>query len=231
MLEFFGRLRVDASPGSVLDIALGTAAAALTPSLQALAARGMNRRYRKGVLLIQEGDTGDTLYVVLSGRVKAFSVDDRDREITYATYGAGDYFGELMLDGGPRAASVITLDATVCAVVTRQSLRDHIAAHPDFAFELLSRVIGLARLATRSARSMALLDVYGRLTDHLKELAVARPDGSRLIAEPPTQRQLAASVGCSREMVSKLMKDLERGAYIAKSAAGISLLRSLPVRW
>ncbi len=104
MLEFFGRLRVDASPGSVLDIALGTAAAALTPSLQALAARGMNRRYRKGVLLIQEGDTGDTLYVVLSGRVKAFSVDDRDREITYATYGAGDYFGELMLDGGPRAA-------------------------------------------------------------------------------------------------------------------------------
>ena len=203
----------------------------LSAALEALVQRGTTRRYRKGTLLIQEGDVGDTLFIVLSGRVRAFSVDNRDREITYATYGAGEYFGEMMLDGGPRAASVITLEPTVCAVVTRQSLREHIAADPDFAFELLARVIGRARLATRSARSMALLDVYGRLADHLNRIAVVREDGSRLVADAPTQREIAAEVGCSREMVSKLMKDLERGGYVARTRDGITLLKTLPGRW
>lgn len=214
-----------------MELPIVDTTAILSPSLRALAERGAIRRYRRDVLLIQEGDVGDTLFVVLSGRVRAFSVDERDREITYASYGAGDYFGELMLDGGPRAASVITLEPTVCAVVTRQSVQEHLATHPDFALELLLRVIRLARLATRSARSMALLDVYRRLTEHLKAIAISRPDGSRLIPEPPTQRQLASSVGCSREMVSKLLKDLERGAYIARSNGGIALLKALPQRW
>src|SRR6185295_18695412 len=150
-------------------------------SLRTLVARGEPRRYRKGTLLIQEGELGDTIYIVLSGRVKAFSVDERDREIVYGVYGPGEYMGEMSLDGGPRSASVITLEATACAVVTRQTLREHIAANPEFAFELLERVIHRARMATQSARSMALLDVYGRVVQLLDSLAVTQADSRRVI--------------------------------------------------
>lgn len=201
---------------------------ALPDPLKILARRGTLRRYRKGTLLIQEGDFSDTLFIVLSGRVKAFSIDDRDREITYGTYGPGEYLGEMSLDGGPRSASVITLEATSCVVVPRATLRDHITAHPDFAFELIKRVIRRARLATDSARNLALLDVYGRLIRVLNTLAEGDP---RRIAVRPTHQELANRVGASREMISKLMKDLQRGGYVENDGAGMVIVRPLPSSW
>ena len=203
----------------------------LSASLRMLAARGVSRRYRKGTLLIEEGDRGDTLFIVLSGSVKAFSSDNRDREIVYGVYGPGEYMGELSLDGGPRSASVITLEVTTCAVVTRQALREHIRANPDFAFELLERLIRRVRLATHSARSMALLDVYGRVVQLLNQLAVTQLDGSRTIADRLTHREIASRVGCSREMVSRLLKDLKGGGYLDQRAGHITLARTLPAHW
>lgn len=203
---------------------------ALSPTLRALATRGVPRNYRKGTLIIEEGSHGDTLYLVLTGRVRAFSSDARGREIVYGVYGAGDYFGEMSLDGGPRSASVIAETACSCAVLTRQTLREHVKAVPEFAFELLERVIRRARLATQSARSMALLDVYGRLVQLLEGLATTEPDGTRVVRERLTHSEMAARVGCSREMVSRLMKDLEGGGYVHR-AAGTITLRSLPQRW
>jgi CRP/FNR family cyclic AMP-dependent transcriptional regulator len=200
-------------------------------SLRMLVARGEPRRYRKGTLLIQEGELGDTIYIVLSGRVKAFSVDERDREIVYGIYGPGEYLGEMSLDGGPRSASVITLEPTACAVVTRQTLREHIAANPEFALELLARVIHRARVATQSARSMALLDVYGRVAQLLHELAVVQGDGRRTIEYRLTHREIANRVGCSREMISRLMKDLANGGYVATRSGHLELTKNLPSRW
>jgi CRP/FNR family cyclic AMP-dependent transcriptional regulator len=200
-------------------------------SLRTLVARGEPRRYRKGTLLIQEGELGDTIYIVLSGKVKAFSVDERDREIVYGIYGPGEYLGEMSLDGGPRSASVITLEPTACAVVTRQTLREHIAANPEFAFELLTRVIHRARVATQNARNMALLDVYERVVRLLEGLARRQADGTRTIAERLTHLEIAGRVGCSREMVSRLMKDLERGAYLTRNSVGWILSDALPQRW
>ncbi len=136
----------------------------LSLSLRTLASRGQPRRYRKGTLLIQEGDFGDTLFIVLAGRVKAYSSGSRDREIVYGVYGPGEYLGELSLDGGPRSASVVTLEPTSCVVVTRKALQEHIAANPEFAFELLARVIRRARLATqeRSQHGVARTSTGGR---------------------------------------------------------------------
>ncbi|MFX8156667.1 cyclic nucleotide-binding domain-containing protein, partial [Acinetobacter baumannii] len=84
---------------------------ALPPALRLLAARGMARSWRKGVVLIDEGSVGDNLYLILSGSLRAYSCDARGREITYGVYGPGEYVGEMSLDGGPRSASVITEEA------------------------------------------------------------------------------------------------------------------------
>lgn len=205
---------------------------ALPEALRALAERGTLRSYRKGTLIIEEGTTGDTLYVVLAGKVRAYSGDARGKEVTYGVYGPGETIGEMSLDGGPRSANVIADTVCTCAMLTRQSLREHIAACPDFAFELLSRVIHRARLATQSARSMALLDVYGRVVQLLESLAVVQPDGTRLIEHRLTHADIAARVGCSREMVSRLMKDLATGGFIAAGSAGrLTIRRHLPSHW
>lgn len=205
--------------------------AAMSDSLRNLANRGRTHRYAKNVVLIQEGDRTDAVYIVLSGCVKAFSTDDRDREIVYGTYGPGEYLGEMSLDGGPRSASVITLEPTVCAVVTRHTLREHFAADPDFAFELLERVIRRCRVLTDSARGLALLDVYGRLVRVLNALAVPDAAGRRVIVPRPTHLQLAGRVGASREMISKLMKDLERGGYVVTEDRTLVIERVLPASW
>jgi CRP/FNR family transcriptional regulator, cyclic AMP receptor protein len=199
--------------------------------LRTLAARGTPRSYRKGTLIIEEGTHGDTLYLLLAGRVRVFSSDPRGREVVYGVYGPGDYFGEMSLDGGARSASVIADSLCTCAVLTRQTLREHIKAEPEFAFELIARVIQRARLATQSARSMALLDVYGRVVQLLESLAEPQGDGTRLVRERLTHAELAARVGCSREMVSRLLKDLERGAWLLPNGKGWCLAHRLPTHW
>lgn len=205
---------------------------ALPRPVARLAERGTVRRYARGALLIQEGDFGDTLYVILSGRLRAFSVSpDSEREITFGTYGAGEYVGELGLDGGPRSASVEVVEAAVCSVITRPTLVAYIAEQPDFAFELLAKVIRRARAATLTARQLVFNDVYGRVKLLLESLAEADGDGGLVVRERLTHRDIAQRVGCSREMVSRVFKDLESGAYIAPAAQGVVLLRPLPARW
>jgi CRP/FNR family transcriptional regulator, cyclic AMP receptor protein len=216
-------LQEDADPLAALPV---------SPALRSLAARAEPRRYRKGTLLIQEGDQGDVLYIVLTGRVRVFSIGTNDREITFGIYGPGDYVGEMSLDGGPRSANVMTIEASTCAVVTRQSLLDHIAQYPEFAFELLSKVIRRARAATLSTKQLALNDVYGRLRVLLESLAQTDETGARVILERHTHQELSHRLGCSREMVSRLMKDLFAGGYLSLEGSALHINRGgLPMRW
>jgi CRP/FNR family cyclic AMP-dependent transcriptional regulator len=213
-------------------LAAAADAGRLLPHTEALAARGTPRTFRRGLLLIQEGDLGSTLYIVRSGRLRAFAADPQGKEITLGLYGAGEYVGEMSLDGGPRSANVETLETTICSVITRETLLAYIAEEPSFALEMMARLIRRARLATESTRSLALIDVYGRAKRLLDQLAgPPDPDGSRTLADRMTHQQLANHLACSREMVSKLMKDLETGGYVAKRDQRIVLLKALPARW
>ncbi len=214
------------------SIDVGALIDALPVTLARLARRGVAHPYRKDSILIEEGNRGDTIYIILAGRLRAFSTNlAQDREITYGTYGPGEYVGEMSLDGGPRAASVVALEPTVCAVVTRATVEAHIAEHPEFAFELLAKLIGRARAATLSARQMALNDVYGRIKLLLESMA-GRPGADGWAeAERITHRDMAARVGCSREMVSRVMKDLETGGHVDPSATHLRVKLPLPARW
>jgi CRP/FNR family cyclic AMP-dependent transcriptional regulator len=205
--------------------------ASMSDALAALAERGETRRYRKGTLLIQEGDQGETLFIILSGRLRAFSAGDNDREITYGVYGPGEYIGEMSLDGGPRSASVITLEASTCSVVGKRTLERFVGERPEFAFELLAKVIRRARAATLNARQLALNDVYGRLKALLVSMATPDENGQQRVAERITHQEMANRLGCSREMVSRLMKDLERGGYVVVDQSRYVMLKPLPQRW
>src|SRR3569623_3025458 len=137
--------------------------AGLEPSLAKLAARGIVRSYRKNTIILNEGEPGDSLFVLLQGQVKVYATDENGREITYGTIGTGDYFGEMSLDGGPRSASVMTIEPSLCALVGRTAVQEHLADAPGFALQLVTQVIRRARSATETARQMALLEVYGRV--------------------------------------------------------------------
>jgi CRP/FNR family cyclic AMP-dependent transcriptional regulator len=200
--------------------------------IQALAALGVQRRYRNGALLIQEGESGDTIYIVLQGRLRAFLGDGNGKELTLGFYGPLEYVGEMSLDGGPRSANVEAVEATTCSVISRAVLLNYIAQHPEFALELMARLIRRARLATQSAGNVALIDVYGRLVRLLNQLAQEpEPSGERRLSERLTHQELAQHLACSREMVSRLLKDLEHGGYIAVRERWIWLLKALPARW
>jgi CRP/FNR family transcriptional regulator, cyclic AMP receptor protein len=201
------------------------------PSIRALAARGLVRNYRKNTVIIEEGTVGDTLYVILSGRVKVYTSHEDDREFIFDFYGPGEYIGEMALDGGPRSASVMAMEATSCAVVSRDQLTAHIAAEPEFALQLLARVIRRARFATANAKNLALLDVYGRVVRLLTSLAAPNATGGAEISERLTHQEIADRVGSSREMVSRILKDLVAGGYIQIEAKAITLRRPLPSAW
>ena len=205
---------------------------ALPEALRALARRGERLRFPRGAQLIREGEHGSSLFVILAGKVRAFGSGDNERQITYGVYGPGEDLGEMSLDGGPRSASVETLEPTECAMVSREALERHIAEVPAFAFDLLARVIARARAATDSARQLAVYDVYGRLLLLFDALAVTQDDGTRLIAQRMTQQEMADRLGCRREMVSRLLGDLSRGGFIERiSAGGWLIRRKLPARW
>jgi CRP/FNR family cyclic AMP-dependent transcriptional regulator len=204
--------------------------AAIRSSVKALARRGALYRYRKDVLLIQEGDIGDTIFIIVHGRLMAFtSSPEDDREFHYGTYGVGDYVGEMGLDGGPRSASVKVLEPTVCAVITRRTLEQHIAENPSFAFEVIDRVIARARDASHKAQMMALKNVDARVRWLLDSLAQRQADGSRLIGKRPTHEEMASRIGCVREMVGRVLKNLEREGLISETANGKGLLLGGPL--
>lgn len=198
--------------------------------LRDIAAMGGVRRYPAHTLLIHEGDDASALFIILSGRVKVFAANVSGKEVILNTHGPGEYVGELALDGGVRSASVMTLEPTSCAMVRGDQLREFIVAHPDFAMHLIQHLIHRVRGLTGSVKSLALEDVYSRVVGLLQQLAV--PEGTqRVVPERLTQQDIAERVGSSREMVSRIFKELTAGDYVALRDGRIVLLKTPPAAW
>jgi CRP/FNR family cyclic AMP-dependent transcriptional regulator len=188
------------------------------------------RTFPRHAIIINEGDDSDSVYFIVSGSVKVFLADGDGNEVIMATLKAGEYFGEMALEEGFRSASVMAIDAVNAAVVRMPDFRAFLRTHPDFVFSLLGKLIRRARLVTRNLKGLALLDVYGRLTQLLNDLA-ENTNGKRIIMEPLTQQEMASRIGCSREMVSKILKDLTAGGYVELSRKSIEIKRPLPASW
>lgn len=207
-------------------------AIALPPHLLGVLGRaGVVRRYPARVLLLSEDDESDALYLIVSGRVKAFGSGADGREVVYCTQGPGEMFGEISLDGGPRSASVMTLQSTTCVVISGAQIRLLMTDHPELADYILRKLIGLVRRATDDLKSLALGDVYQRLSRLLESLDHVESNGYRILSERLTHQAIAERIGCSREMVSRILKQLVERGYLSISGQRIVLLRKLPYGW
>jgi CRP/FNR family transcriptional regulator, cyclic AMP receptor protein len=200
--------------------------ATLPTDLQLLANLGKEQKFKKGELILKDGDKGDALFILLEGRVRAFGSSISGKEITYGYVEAGEYFGELTLDGGMRSAFVEALEPCLCAIVSNAQVQTYMHDQPKFATDLFHTVIRRARQSTANARNIALLDVYSRLKHTLVKMTPKVANSVNI-----THSELAADVGASREMVSKLLKDLEVGGYIKVQSRQLSRLKELPERW
>jgi CRP/FNR family cyclic AMP-dependent transcriptional regulator len=191
---------------------------------------GAVRSFGKGVVVVNEGDETDSLYVVLSGRVKVFVSGESGREAVIGTVEAGDYFGELVLDGGPRSASVMTLEPSRFFVMPRRDVEGLMERNPAFARDLIHKLIGTVRRLSNKVLDLSLKDVYGRFVKFVDEHAIER-NGKLVVPERLTQHDIAARIGGSREMVSRIVKDLTAGGYITIDAKHITILKKPPANW
>jgi len=198
--------------------------------LRALSAQGAVKSFGKQTVIVSEGDETDSLYVILTGRVKVFLADESGKEIVFGTQGPGEYFGEMVLDGGARSASVMTLEPSRFIVIPERKVREFLRGHPEFSVRLIEKLIRRNRALTASVKNLALMDVYGRVARLLLELA-EDDRGKLVIREKLTQRDVANRVGASREMVSKILKDLAVGGYISVKQKRITLHKTPPRHW
>ena len=207
------------------------AGAALSPAeLEEISRHATPRDFRARTVLMTEGDETDNLYIIVEGRVRAYVSDADGREAVLSVMGPGEYFGEIAFDQGPRSASVITLEPCRMLVVSRENFAELVTSSPAFAMHFINHLIGRIRTLTNNVRSLALMDAYGRVARLLLECAVTK-DGVQAVQEKLTQAEIASRVGCSREMVSRIFKDLVQGHYITLEADRIVINRKPPARW
>ncbi len=198
--------------------------------LASLAARAPAVSFPRNAVIVTEGDRSDALYIIVSGQVRVFVSDENGREVVLGAHGPGEFFGEMVLDGEPRSASVMTLEPARLIIVPLAEVNAFLAASPEFALLLVRKLIARVRALTGNVKSLALLDVYGRVARLLIDLAAPR-DGGLTIAERPTQQEIANRVGASREMVSRILSDLAAGGYIVIEGRRMVIRKKLPPRW
>jgi CRP/FNR family transcriptional regulator, cyclic AMP receptor protein len=188
------------------------------------------REYPDGGVVVSQEDAGDALFVLVRGKVKVVLYGDSGREIILSIFKTpGDFFGEMsLLDNEPRSASVIAAEPSRLIVLSRRDFQAHIEAHPRTALRVLTELSRRLRRADAVIGNLALLDVYGRLAGKLRELAAAEGEETEeglVLRQRPTQAEIAAMIGTSRETVSRALSDLVRRGHVVMTGKRLVLRR------
>ena len=198
--------------------------------LDVVRAVATEKTYPKNAVVLTEGEMGDSLYMIQSGKVKVFIGDEDGREIILKILGPGDFFGEMaMIDKQPRSASVNTSEASTFLVLTHAAFEKCVEQSPRIANMVMRILAQRVREADRKIGTLALMDVYGRVASTLLELSVYT-NGKLMVAEKLSQQDLANMVGASREMVNRILKDLSDRGFISIESKSITIInRELPL--
>ncbi len=213
-------------PGSPEDPARIRATIARAPLFNALPLSAIEdltqrvnvKRVSVQTSIVSQDEPGDSMYVIMTGRVKVVIFGENGREVTLSILRPGDSFGEMSLfDGQDRSANCIAIEPTVLLVLSREDLLRHLANHPRTSLNLLGEMARRLRRADENIAQLALCDVNERLIHRLvslaKEEGTEAPEGV-LVRRRPTQQELANMIGSCRETISRVFNQLARDGLI-----------------
>ena len=186
----------------------------------------VKRRFKRGEIVVEQGEKSNTLFIILTGRVRVVTSDKRGREVILATLNPGDYIGEMsLIDNEPHSATVRAEVQTDMLALGRAVFARCLPENCSMAFAIMKGLVQRLRQADRKIESLALMDVYGRVARSLLEFAQPDKDGLPVIRERISRQDIAKMVGASREMVSRVMKDLEDRGFIETREDGSMLIK------
>jgi CRP/FNR family cyclic AMP-dependent transcriptional regulator len=181
----------------------------------------VKRRFRRGELIVQQGQKTDALYIILAGRGRVVMNDNKGREVILATLQPGDYIGEMsMIDNEAHSASVEAEIPTDVLELGRAAFTNSLTSSASMAYAVVCGLVQRLRTADRKIGSLALMNVYGRVANVLLDAAKASPHQDMIIHEKLTRQDIAKMVGASREMVSRVMKDFLDQGFIEALEGG-----------
>jgi CRP-like cAMP-binding protein len=189
------------------------------------------REYQPGALVVGQEEPGDALFVLVRGKVKVVLYGGSGREVILSIFKVpGDFFGEMsLLDDEPRSASVVAAERSSLLVLSRRDFQTYVASSPRTALRVLRELSRRLRRADEVIGNLALLDVYGRLAGKLREMAQAEgieTEEGFVVRERPTQAEIAAMIGTSRETVSRVLSELVRRGDIVMSGKRLLVRRA-----
>jgi CRP/FNR family cyclic AMP-dependent transcriptional regulator len=191
--------------------------------LRMLATVVSRRSATRSTVVMGAGDATDSLYIVLSGRLKVMMSDADGKEVILSILGPGEFFGEMgLIDDAPRSASVVAIEACELLQLSKRDFKKCMAEHFEMAQEVMRGLVRRLREADRKIGSLALLDVYGRVARLLLDMAET-VNGEKIVTKRLPKQDIAKMIGASREMVSRVMKDLQTGGFIEMRGSSIVL--------
>jgi CRP/FNR family cyclic AMP-dependent transcriptional regulator len=181
------------------------------------------RSLPRSTTVMASGDPTDSLYIVLSGRLKVMMSDAEGKEVILSILTAGEFFGEMgLIDDAPRSASVVSIEACELLSIAKRDFKKCLAENFEMAQAVMRGLVRRLRDADRKIGSLALLDVYGRVARLLLDMSET-VDGEKIVTKRLPKQDIAKMIGASREMVSRVMKDLQMGGYIEVRGSNIVL--------
>ena len=181
------------------------------------------RSAARSTTIMAGGDATDSLYIVLSGRLKVMMSDSDGKEVILSLLGPGEFFGEMgLIDDEPRSASVVTIESCELLAVAKRDFKKCLMENNEMALAVMRGLVRRLREADRKIGSLALLDVYGRVARLLLDMA-ENVNGEKVVTKRLPKQDIAKMIGASREMVSRVMKDLQTGGYIEMRGSTIVL--------
>jgi CRP/FNR family transcriptional regulator, cyclic AMP receptor protein len=186
------------------------------------------RKVTRGTTILRAGDRTDFVYFILSGVLKVLVSDEEGREVILSNLAAGEFFGEMgVLDDNPRSATVATTSPCELVVVSKADFKRCLAENFDVSLYIMRSLVKRLRTADRKIESLALMDVYGRVARLLLEMAEEDGGGQQVVKRKISKQDIAKMIGASREMVSRVMKDLSLQGLIEESDGRILLREKL----
>ena len=193
---------------------------------QQIADAVIKRRFKRGDRIVEQGLKSNALYIILSGRARVLASDSRGREVILATLQPGDYIGEMsLIDNEPHSATVRAEVQTDVLMLGRSEFARCMPESSSMAYAVMRVLVQRLRHSVRNIESLALMDVYGRLARVLLENAQRDANGCLVIHDKISRLDLAKMVGASREMVTRVMKDLEQRGFVTVRLDGAMVVK------